>query len=32
VRTAAAAAAEIVELRRMAKPKQHAPAPLRAVE
>ena len=32
VRTAAAAAAEIVELRRKAKPKQHAPAPLRAVE
>jgi anthraniloyl-CoA monooxygenase len=32
VRTAAAAAAEIVELRRKAKPKQHAPAPLRAAE
>jgi anthraniloyl-CoA monooxygenase len=32
VRTAAAAAAAIVELRRKAKPKQHAPAPLRAAE
>jgi anthraniloyl-CoA monooxygenase len=32
VRTAAAAAAEIVELRRKAKPKQHAPAASRAAE
>jgi anthraniloyl-CoA monooxygenase len=32
VRTAAAAAEEIIELRRKAKPKQHAPAPLRAAE
>jgi anthraniloyl-CoA monooxygenase len=32
VRTAAAAAAEILELRRKAKPKQHAPAPLKAAE